>query len=83
MSMNLVNRNPDLSNDSKVTKNTINVADLESIKNYVQEISRNANPIGKTIDFMQDDIESMNKELQSWIREGKQYKEKYEDEIKY
>jgi len=81
--MNLVNRNPDLSNDSKVTKNTINVADLESIKNYVQEISRNANPIGKTIDFMQDDIESMNKELQSWIREGKQYKEKYEDEIKY
>ena len=81
--MNIVNRQPNLSGvDSKVTKNTINVADLESIKNYVQEISRNANPIGKTIDFMQDDIESMNKELLSWIREGKQYKEKYEEEVK-
>jgi len=81
--MNLANRNPDVtSGESKISKNTIKIADLESIKNYVQEISRNANPIGKTIDFMQDDIESMNKELLSWIREGKQYKEKYEEEIK-
>lgn len=66
----------------KTTKSTINAVDLESIKNYVQEISKNANPIGKTIDFLQDDIESMNKELQSWISEGKNYKEKYEEEIK-
>ncbi len=81
--MNLASKNPDMiSSDAKATKNTINVADLESIKNYVQEISRNANPIGKTIDFLQDDIESMNKELLSWIREGKQYKEKYEEEMK-
>jgi TRAF3-interacting protein 1 len=63
-------------------KSTINLADLETIKNYVQDISRNANPISKTIEFLQDDIESMNKELQNWIREGKQYKEQYEEEIK-
>jgi len=60
----------------------VNVTDLESIKNYVQEISRNANPIGKIIDFLPDDIESMNKELASWIKEQKMLKEKYDEEVK-
>ena len=42
----------------------------------------NANPIGKIIDFIQDDIESMNKELQSWIKESKSYQDRYDDEIR-
>lgn len=61
----------------------VNITDLESIKNYVQEISRNANPIGKIIDFLPDDIESMNKELSSWIKEQKVLKDKYDEEVKY
>jgi TRAF3-interacting protein 1 len=63
-------------------KPAVNVTDLESIKNYVQEISRNANPIGKIIDFLPDDIDSMNKELASWIKEQKILKEKYDEEVK-
>ena len=62
---------------------TFNIADLQSIKNYVQEISMNANPIGKIIDFLQDDIESMNKELQSWMKESKSYQDRYDEEIRY
>jgi TRAF3-interacting protein 1 len=61
---------------------SFNIADLQSIKNYVQEISMNANPIGKVIDFLQDDIESMNKEMQSWIKEAKTYKDRYDEEVK-
>ena len=80
--MSMANKNTDILGETKSTKPYINVIDLEAIKTYVQEISRNANPIGKTIDFIQDDIESMNKELLSWIREGKQYREKYEEEVK-
>jgi len=56
--------------------------DIDSIKNYIQEISRNANPIGKIIDFLPDDIDSMNKELQNWIKEQKSLKDKYDEEIK-
>lgn len=64
-------------------KPTFNAADLESIKKYVQEISKSSNPIGKMIDFLPDDIESMNKELQSWIKDSKSYKEQYDEAIKY
>jgi TRAF3-interacting protein 1 len=60
----------------------LNVADLEAIKNYVQDITKNANPIGKIIDFLFDDIESMNKELQLWIKESKTYKERYDEEVR-
>lgn len=61
----------------------VNITDLESIKAYIQEISRNANPIGKILDFIQDDIDSMNKELQMWIKEQKSLKDKYDEEVKY
>ena len=36
----------------------MNINDIESIKNYVQEISKNSNPIGKITNFLGDDIES-------------------------
>jgi hypothetical protein len=61
---------------------SFSAADLESIKNYVQDISKNSNPIGKIIDFLGDDVESMNKELQNWIKEAKTYKDRYDEEIK-
>jgi len=48
----------------------------------VQDISKNSNPIGKLLDFLGDDIESMNKELQSWIKESKNYKERLDEEVK-
>ncbi len=66
----------------KPSTKSFSVTDLESIKNYVQEISKNSNPIGKIIDFLGDDVESMNKELGSWIKETKNYKERYDEEVK-
>jgi hypothetical protein len=71
-----------LGETNKQTRITFNIADLEAIKNYVQDITKNANPIGKIIDFLGDDIESMNKELQSWVKESKNYKDRFDDEVK-
>ncbi len=69
--------------DGENTKTTsLNITDIEAIKNYVQEISKNSNPIGKLLDFLGDDIESMNKELQSWIKESINYKERLDEEVK-
>lgn len=71
-----------MNKENKVPKSQVSNVDLESIKTYVQEITKNANPIGKIIEFIGDDIDLMNKELQNWIKESKSYKERYDEEIK-
>lgn len=70
--------------DAKAEETKVNVSkvDLESIKAYVQQITKNCNPLGKLVDILGDDIENMNKELANWIKENKTYKEKYDEEIK-
>ena len=75
-------RHDDIMDEKKDKKNIISNVDLDAIKNYVQEITKNCNPIGKIIEFIGDDIDGMNKELLNWINESKSYKDKYEDEIK-
>jgi len=66
----------------KNTKFVINIADLEAIKNFVQDITKNVNPTTKIVDFLYDDIESMNKELQSYVKESKTYKERHDEEVR-
>ena len=34
--------------------------------NLIQSICQNANPLGKSLEFLNDDIESMNKEREYW-----------------
>ena len=63
-------------------KQTFNINDLESIKKYIEEIRKSSNPIGRMIDLLPEDIESMNKELQSWIKDSKSYKDQFEESIK-
>ena len=57
-------------------------ADLESVRECVQQITKNSDLLGKFVDFVWDDIESMNKELANWMNENKKYKDWYDDEIK-
>lgn len=65
-----------------ISKSNINLKDLESIKNYIHEISLNINPIGNIIDYLPEDIDAMNKELVYWVNEGNKYKENLEEEMK-
>ena len=67
---------------SEIKKPKVDNVDLEAIKEYVQQITKNCNPLGKLVDVLGDDIENMNKELTNWINENKKYKDKYDDEIK-
>jgi hypothetical protein len=52
------------------------------IKTYIHEISKNANPIGKLLEDLPEDVDSMNKELNYWKSEGIKYEELYEEELK-
>jgi TRAF3-interacting protein 1 len=67
---------------SEIRKPKVDNVDLESIKEYVQQITKNCNPLGKLVDLLGDDIESMNKELANWIKDNKTYKDRYDDEMK-
>jgi TRAF3-interacting protein 1 len=67
---------------SEVKKAKVDNVDLEAIKEYVQQITKNCNPLGKLVDLLGDDIDSMNKELANWIKDNKTYKDKYDDEMK-
>ena len=67
---------------SEVKKPKVDNVDLEAIKEYVQQITKNCNPLGKLVDLLGDDIESMNKELANWIKDNKTYKDRFDDEMK-
>ena len=67
---------------SEVKKPKVDHVDLEAIKEYVQQITKSCNPLGKLVDILGDDINSMNKELAMWIKDNKIYKDKYDDEMK-
>ena len=67
---------------SEIKKPKVDHVDLEAIKEYVQQITKSCNPLGKLVDILGDDIDSMNKELANWIKDNKIYKDKYDDEMK-
>lgn len=43
--------------------------ELEMLKSMIQNICQNSTPLGKSIEFVNDDIESMNSELLSWRKQ--------------
>lgn len=40
--------------------------DIEFMKNAIQQLCQSANPLGKSIDFVTEDVDSMVKEYQQW-----------------
>lgn len=46
-------------------------AEIEKLKNLLQECARNANPLGKLLDYVREDIDSMQKEVGKWREESR------------
>jgi TRAF3-interacting protein 1 len=44
--------------------------DIEFMKKAIQILCQNTNPLGKSIDFVTDDIDSMSAEYEYWRRES-------------
>ncbi|XP_072388125.1 uncharacterized protein IFT54 [Diabrotica undecimpunctata] len=46
--------------------------DITPLLDYIQTLTKTANPLGKLINFLHEDIEAMHSELQLWINTKKQ-----------
>lgn len=56
--------------------------DVEQLIKLVQTITQNAHPLGKSLEFINDDIESMNQELDYWNKQYQTSKDKMQTELK-
>jgi len=48
----------------------------EEIKGVVQRLTQNTNPLGKLVEFVEDDLEAMHRECQRWVRAFAETQEK-------
>jgi hypothetical protein len=53
--------------------------DIEFMKKAIQILCQSTNPLGKSIDFVTDDIDSMSKEYDYWRRESLSCQSKLEE----
>lgn len=51
---------------------------VEKLRGSIQTLTRSANPLGKIMDYVQEDLHSMQKERDTWRTENK----KLSDQIK-
>jgi len=56
--------------------------EVEVIQKLIQSLTQNANPLKRSVDFISDDIESMNKEMEYWRNQYLGSKGKYQIELK-
>lgn len=54
------------------TKTQTNVKQIEHLKDLIQKLVRSVNPLGKLTDFIQEDIDSMQREYAKWNEIHKQ-----------
>ncbi|KAK8771596.1 hypothetical protein V5799_025164 [Amblyomma americanum] len=54
---------------SAVSKATAGQDKMETLRQHIQAVSRGALPLGKLLDLLSEDLDSMNAELSSWKKE--------------
>ncbi|KAJ3130469.1 TRAF3-interacting protein 1 [Nowakowskiella sp. JEL0407] len=57
--------------------------EIMSLRDSIQILCRSTNPLGKMIDYMQEDVDSMNKELEMWKKESQKYSLALTEQQKY
>lgn len=56
--------------------------EIEALRESIQTLCRCTNPLGTTMDYVQEDVDSMNKELEYWAKEYKQYSSKHDEALR-
>ncbi|KAK7877243.1 hypothetical protein WMY93_032044 [Mugilogobius chulae] len=54
--------------------------EMERLRSSVQSLCRSALPLGKIMDYIQEDVDSMNAELQQWRSENRRHAQELQEE---
>ena len=46
--------------------------EIDKLRHSIQTLTRSANPLGKIMDFVQEDLDSMQKEWEMWKKEHRE-----------
>ncbi|TPX38136.1 hypothetical protein SmJEL517_g00373 [Synchytrium microbalum] len=56
--------------------------EVEQVRNLIQTLCKSVMPLGKTLDYIQEDLDAMNREFGSWRTEANRYKQMLQDEVR-
>lgn len=57
--------------------------EISQLRNAIQSLTRTANPLGKLMNFLHEDLEAMQSELNMWINMKRQFREEIARQKKY
>lgn len=55
---------------------------VEKLRGSIQTLTRSANPLGKIMDYVQEDLHSMQKERDTWRSENKKLRQQIKQEMR-
>ncbi|XP_041371643.1 TRAF3-interacting protein 1-like isoform X2 [Gigantopelta aegis] len=64
---------PSMSDAARRKQREVVKREIEKICASIQGLTRSANPLGKIMDYVQEDLDSMQKELERWRSENKEH----------
>jgi len=64
------------------SKDKLSEADLQELQHTIQLLCQSTNPLGKCMDYVHEDLSTMNKELDKWEQDYKNHAGQLEHEIK-
>jgi len=67
----LQDRDAIMNDKDRMRMREVTSAEVEKLKNLMQVLARNANPLGKLMDFVQEDVDAMQRDLIKWREESR------------
>lgn len=61
-----------MSESSRKKERELVAKEIERLRSSIQTVCRSALPLGKIMDYIQEDMDSMQNELQTWRKENKE-----------
>lgn len=61
----------------------VGIKEINALKESIQLLCQSTNPLGKTLDYVQEDIDAMNKEIDIWKIEGEKYDSQLKEKDEY
>lgn len=72
-----------MSEASRKKERELVAKEIERLQSSIQTVCRSALPLGKIMDYIQEDMDSMQNELQTWRKESKANQQALQQEQRY